>query len=321
MFKRSIKQDSEKCDRERIKFDLENRQELTDQMDKKVELEFRKMLLAELSNATTRSEISDIVNSTMRGGMTHLMVACSKGWSGLVQRLLTYPELDVNFNNAAAAFCAVQFNSVECFKELTKCHRIDWNVGNEIHPSVAFYAAHLHRVEMLRALSKVPFNRVNWNVHDEYGDSIAHLAILSTKNSCYQILDILLEVPDFDINQRNQDCQTPLTLALGKRDYRSLMMLFRFTNLELYEPDFDFALESMEDIDILIDECFKSNRETGYNYSDVVDFLTEYKKQARPQCFMRQFFAPPPLDIPEAIMEVVRILEAEKRKKTRVRGI
>ena len=150
---------------------------------------------------------------------------------------------------------------------------------------------------------------------------------MTTKNSCYQILDILLEIPNFDINQRNQDCQTPLTLALGKRDYKSIMILFKFPNLELYEPDFDMALESMQDIDILIDECFKAYRETGYNFSDAVDFLTEYKRQVRPECIIRQFFEPRiPSPSEELLQQLLGILgnsnpRPENRDRKKRRGL
>ena len=219
-----------------------------------------------------KSFISDLVNSKFANCMSVLATACFLGYTSIVRKLLSFEELDLNYNTQCLApMLAVEANSTKCFIELTKCEKVDWNTCG-----VVLDAAYLHRVEMLRALSKV--KGVNWNHQNEGGWGVAHHAIMSLMDSCYEILAILLEIPNFNINQRNNGGDTPLSLALKKRDFKSLMMLFQFPNLELKHKDFYKGLQNPEDLDTMIEECYKSYRETGYNYSDVVDFLTEYKK-------------------------------------------
>ena len=221
--------------------------------------------------------ISGMVNFKIAEGMSVFIMACYRGYTNIVKKLLRFEELDVNYNEVLAAFIAVQANSKECFIELTKCDRVDWNFLDYESERIVLNAAYFHRVEMLQALSTV--KGVNWNHQNKSeGLGVGHYAIVTLSDSCYQILAILLEIPNFNINQRNHVEDTPLCLALKKRDFKAIVMLFQFPNLELKQKDFDKALQKHEDIDTMISECFKSYRDTGYNYSDVVDFLTEYKK-------------------------------------------
>ena len=65
--------------------------------------------------------------------------------------------------------------------------------------NVVLSAAFWHRVEMLQALTKV--ESINWNDQDpDIGYGVAHYAIETLKDSCYQIIEILLNIEDFDIN-------------------------------------------------------------------------------------------------------------------------
>ena len=95
----------------------------------------------------------------------------------------------------------------------------------------------------------------------------------------YEIIDLLLNIPDFNINQRNKAGLTILNCALMKRDFKSLVMIFSFPNLELNHEDFEKSLQAAEDVDNLIQECHIAQKMKGYNYSDVVDFLMEVKKR------------------------------------------
>lgn len=163
MFKRpNKKQDFEEYDRERIRADLKQKRETMEGSNERSDKLFRKMIFEKLGQAKNSEQISAIVNHCNKStGISYLMIACIKGWTDIVQKLLTYKELDVNYQNLSAAFCAIQANSIECFEALTKCERVDWNIGSGQFLSVAFYAATMHRVEMIRALSQVKNNRVN----------------------------------------------------------------------------------------------------------------------------------------------------------------
>ena len=91
MFKRTIRQEAEDCDRERIRADIENQQDLNCYKTKDIDTRYRKTLLIKLRNAK-QGEISALVNDGIKEGLSRLMLACMMGWSDLVRKLLTYTQ-------------------------------------------------------------------------------------------------------------------------------------------------------------------------------------------------------------------------------------
>ena len=126
----------------------------------------------------------------------------------------------------------------------------------------------------------VKIKGIKWSItkkNENEGRGVAHEAIFSMKKSCHEVLKILLEVPDVNINHRDDKGFTALEYALMKRDFKSIMILFSLPQLDLKKHDFN-QIQELADIETMIKECQKANRATGLNYSEVVDFLTDLQE-------------------------------------------
>ena len=203
-------------------------------------------------------------------GIQMLLKACKLNWYKVVRNLLKIFPVCPKILDNAAMIC-IMSNSIESFKELIECGKVDWNMVNEkTGKTPVTCAVHYHRVEMVQALSKV--EGVKWTGSTPFD------AIISLKKSCHHIMKILKDIPDLEINVNDGKGYTALEYAFIKRDIKSIMILFSLPQLDIKVHNIHQVVQDMKDLDTLINECHKAYRETGMNYSDVVDYLTEIKK-------------------------------------------
>ena len=238
------------------------------------------IVLHNLEAGTSSERLLIQFNAKYGDGETMLMKACRLNLHDMVRDLLKFPQLDIQYKNPRngdhAIYICIFYNSVECFIELIKSGRVDWNKEDEESKKTpGLLAAQFHRVEFLQELLKV--DGIRWNRKGRAYKGIDHLAVISMKKSCHDVLKIILQIPDFDVNLRDDKGFTSLEYALTKRDFKSIMILFSLPQLDLKRHDWNL-IQELADIGTLIRECHKANKETGVNFSDVVNFLTELKQ-------------------------------------------
>ena len=85
-------------------------------------------------------------------GAAMLMKACKVNLPFLVRALLKFQELFGPKTMNTAAITCIMSNSIECFNELIKSGKVDWNkVDERTGQSSVGVATHYHRVEMVKA--------------------------------------------------------------------------------------------------------------------------------------------------------------------------
>ena len=222
----------------------------------------------------------------------------------LLEFVIDNPNIDWNIkakNDDTLLLREVRNSNYEALKTLLQNPKVDWNIhqdGGESPVVMIMFKRDKQeeKIEMLKLLAKAPhvdwnlvglrynFGKVSWNVGFVYPACIA--ALLEDR----QILEIMADIPSLDWNAKvgfPEKDQNVLILALQSECYEFLKFFFTLPNIEYNVHDLprckgkDCKKNCNKNIiprkvfENCIEICIEEQERTGYNYSDVMDYLKE----------------------------------------------
>ena len=160
------------------------------------------------------------INQTDRKGRTPLMVACLCGLPAMVERLCQVPGINLNSRDDTwVKFTALLFavtvsdslNHLQCVEKLRAVTGVDWDAVDSYFGFSAIMAAvHLGFTGIVETLLPVS----NLSLTNTDGDTVAHLAVKSTKAVALRILQVLCQDGRVDWNTLDREGKSPAMIAL-----------------------------------------------------------------------------------------------------------
>ena len=173
----------------------------------------------------------------VKSNQTLLSIATWYGDIGIVERLLSHSKIDlINpiINGQAQwvdALSNCAFHGYTCILDkLLSYEEVDPNLGDsQLSDQVPLIIAiERNNYQIIKRLLECP--NINTDIHDYFsGDPLLHFSI---QMKDYQLLEILLDSPKFDLNEKNDDHLTILELIYLKDDSLALRMILDKIKLE-----------------------------------------------------------------------------------------
>jgi hypothetical protein len=170
------------------------------------------------------------VNDATKGGTTPLMIACEKGHSEIVKRLLAVPGIDVNKSNRGgetALHVACDKNNAEIIRLLLAVRDIDVNVPNNGAITPFYNACYVGNIDIIQMLLAFPGIDVNNSARDD----ISPLMIACQEGHA-EVIDKLLKYPGIDVNKSNDDKINALYIACQKGFLNIVKMLLAIPGID-----------------------------------------------------------------------------------------
>ena len=161
-----------------------------------------------------------------------LMVACIRGNSARVSRLIKVPRLDINYQDQfgdTAAHLAIMWGNKECVRILAETGRVDWNKRNEMGETPLYWALEKGHSDIVDIIVKQP--NIDYNVKTEDGDTLGHTAVWNGDLKC---VETLAAQERFDCwNVLDKDGITPIMMALKGNLSETVEILLRCPRVDL----------------------------------------------------------------------------------------
>ena len=177
-------------------------------------------VLAILQNPRTSNELN--INLKDNDGWTLMHNICRLGHEDIVRMILnqtTAPKVDLNLKNNkgdTALMFAIKYDRKEIFKLLIhqQEHPIDLQLKNNKDQTLLMIAAARGRKEFINILihtHKEKLSTLDINAQDiAYGDTVL---IFATRFNHLEIVELLIELPNCDLQLNNNQDQTALIVA------------------------------------------------------------------------------------------------------------
>ena len=168
---------------------------------------------------------------------TGLMVACYRGNSAIVSRLVQVPGLDINYQDKKRGFTAAHWASLwgrtECVRILAETGRVDWNKRGEEGQTPLYEAlggGHSDTVEII-----VQQPNIDYNVKTTLGESLGHAA---AKGGNVENVKFLAAEERFHCwNLPDVDGDSPIMMALKEGMTKIVEILLRCSRVDLNGRD------------------------------------------------------------------------------------
>ena len=137
-------------------------------------------------------------------GLTPAMLSMKYGYSDAVKVLAGIDNVDWNIRGMmgeTAVSLAMNHFYTHCLKVLAEC-RLQEDVNWNVHDYTAYFMVSIVAArgdyELLEILSRI--DRMNWNIDGPYGHVLKFALTLEDASQRSRIVQILLSVPDLDLN-------------------------------------------------------------------------------------------------------------------------
>ena len=155
------------------------------------------------------------------------MVACGKGNSATVSRLVQVPGLNINYqdgNGDTAAHLASREGQTEYVRILAETDRVDWNKRDEGGWTPLYWALYRGHSDIVDIIVQQP--NIDYSVKTNIGSTLAQIAVMRGKVKC---VETLAAQERFDCwNVPDSDGDTPIMMALnlkyGKREMTKILL-------------------------------------------------------------------------------------------------
>lgn len=142
------------------------------------------------------------------------------------------------------------------------------------------------KVRQLKLFTKLP--NIDWNIRNDAGLTVAISATDELQSE--KVWEVLATVPTIDWNVELLGC-SPLRIALQTENFPFLRFLFTLPSVKYVVEDLYPSIFSQMVDDTTLRKCLaicrQDHKRTGYNYSDVFDFLTDALCDLKRQSYLQ----------------------------------